>query len=552
MTRQDGKQEARGRGRREAWMRVAGCIGTVLLLAFAITHPSWWPLAAVALVPFLVVVTRLTPLRAGGISWCMALLTILLSTGWWGSLLQRFGGMSWPTAVLSAMALCAYQALPYGLWGLLCSFVARRSAVLWLVAAPLLWVVAECVAPFSFKPYLAVTASNMPALPQLAELGGPPAVSALVVLVNLTVLELGVIILQKRRPSRGLLVAALVIVAGIGLGAARTWQVNVVRERAEAVRVGVLQPNFGVVSAERRQRYGRLYVDALRKATDNLAAKGAELIVWPETSWPYVLDRKMQCDYPPGHPWQLCRGGSYCMLVGSLTHEFQTSELDLSRVYNSAVLIGTDGTIVGTYDKNHLVPFAEYIPFRDRYPDWAERMRERLPDWPELLPGEEPAVLTDGVLRIGPLICSEDLDTHLAAKLAELEPNILICIASDAWFGDTVAPRQHLALAAFRAIETRRELVRVSNTGLSAHIDATGRIRRQGTLHDVDPDEPPPPETFIVDVPLLDISTPFLRFHKLIPWICGFAVFVVATVQARRQRRERRRQKSRERKKRRR
>jgi len=421
---------------------------------------------------------------------------------------------------------------------------------MWLVTAPLLWVVAESVAPFAFKPYLAITVTSVPTLAQFAEIGGPPVVSAFIVLVNLTILELGRAAWRKQVPPRCLLVALLVILAVAGVGYARTWQIGTARKRADTIKVGVVQPNFGILPPQRRQRHGRQYVDALKEATARLASQGADLIVWPETAWPYVLDRKMERDYPPGHPWQLREGTGSRLLVGSLTHDFRTSELDPDHIYNSAVLIGADGSIAGTYDKNHLVPFAEYIPFKARYPETAKRLRERLPDWPELLPGKEPVVLTDGDLRIGPLICSEDLDISLVTKLAALYPNILICIASDAWFGDSVAPRQHLALATFRAIETRRDIVRVTNTGVSAHIDATSRIRWQGPLHDVDPDNPLRPETFLVEAALFDINTPFLPFHKYLPWLCGLTAVVVATVRARRQRRERRRQKSRERKKR--
>ena len=112
---------------------------------------------------------------------------------------------------------------------------------------------------------------------------------------------------------------------------------------------------------------------------------------------------------------------------------------------------------------------------------------------------------------------------------------LTFCIASDAWFGDSAAPRQHLALSVFRAIETRRDLVRVTNTGVSTLIDATGRIQWQGPLHEVDADNPLPPETFIVEAALLDIKTPFLPFHRYFPWACGLAVVVISLANARKQ-----------------
>ena len=162
----------------------------------------------------------------------------------------------------------------------------------------------------------------------------------------------------------------------------------------------------------------------------------------------------------------------------------------------------------------------KYIPFRHQFPEWAKRMRARLPDWPEITASQSVQLLSTGPFRIAPLICSEDLNANHVAKLAALKPNLLVGIASDAWFGGSAAPWQHLALASFRAIETRRSLVRCTTTGVSAYIDATGCVRQHTKLTNPSPGNLVAPELMIVEVPLLDIPTPFLKYHKFFPWAC--------------------------------
>jgi apolipoprotein N-acyltransferase len=145
-------------------------------------------------------------------------------------------------------------------------------------------------------------------------------------------------------------------------------------------------------------------------------------------------------------------------------------------------------------------------------------------------------LLVDGSLRIACVICSEDLDAGRVRKLAVQNPNLLVAIVSDAWFGDSSAPRQHLALAGFRAVETRRTLVRVTNTGVSAVIAPTGRVLWRGSQHNVTPANPSSPERFVVEVPLLAMPTPALRIHPFVPWLCLLALFAIVMVKARRQR----------------
>jgi apolipoprotein N-acyltransferase len=356
---------------------------------------------------------------------------------------------------------------------------------------------------------------------QPAEFGGPTLVSALLVLANLLVADSLLALRAGRAPGRAVRIGALIILGVIAAGMLRAAHVDGVRREAPTVRVGLVQPNFGVVSLAERSRKSRRHLLALRSSTAELARQGAELVVWPETSWPLVFDRALQHEYASEHPWELRSGTGVRLLFGATTHDFGTAH-----VYNSAILIAESGSIAGRYDKNRPIPFGEYVPFADRFPEWAARVRKRLPLFPEIRPGDHPRVLADGPLRIAPLICSEDLEVDLAHRAAR-GANLLVTIANDAWFGDSAAPRQHLANAVMRAVEARRDFVRATNTGVSAIVDALGRVRVEGPLFHVPEGEAMPPTLLSGEVAFVETFALGPHAAGVFPWACG-AILAVA------------------------
>ena len=212
----------------------------------------------------------------------------------------------------------------------------------------------------------------VPAWPlvQVAELGGPPAVTALIVLCGGVLVETARALAARRRPGRAVRVAAIVAVAVVALGGVRAWHVARARAAAPTVRVAVIQPNFGLVPIKRRELEGATLLEALRAATERAGDQGAELVVWPESAFPFLFDRAQTQIYPSGHPWDLRGRYRGRLLFGALSHPFGEAH-----VFNSAVLVAGDGAVRGTYDKVRLVLFGEYIPMRDRFPAWAAPAR---------------------------------------------------------------------------------------------------------------------------------------------------------------------------------
>lgn len=496
-------------------------LASAALIVLATPPFDLWPLALVGLIPFYFAVRQLSSGRAAVLGWLMGFAINLGGFAWGMALLERFAHLSPAASLGVVVANCAYQALVFGSWAWLCSLLARHARLSWVFTAPLCIALAETVFPFVFKWYLALTVWRAWPLVQVAELGGPVAVSALVVLANVVIAEALLALGSRRAPGLAARLGALVFLLVVGTGMLRAAHVAAMRSAAPKLQVGLVQPNFGVTSAEDREQRGMFYIQTLRNATLELTKQGAEMVIWSESSWPYLFDRLLEREFPPGHPWELRPEAQGRLLAGMLTHEFGGSE-----IYNSAVLFSETGQIMGRHDKNHLVPFAEYIPFAEKFPDWAEQAREQLPDWPDITPGVEPVLLTDGELRIGPFICSEDLDAGYVHRVARLNPNLLVQIGSDGWFGGSAAPRQHLALAAFRAVETRRDLVRDTNTGVSAIIDALGRVQLEGPLYDVPYNQPRPATLLVREVSLMETFALGPYVARWFPYGCLVALAV--------------------------
>ena len=194
------------------------------------------------------------------------------------------------------------------------------------------------------------------------------------------------------------------------------------------------------------------------------------LAVWPETAVTAYIDHDQET---------LSRISKYVKEKGILLL-FGAPSYDLlpgiSRpvYYNSAYLMDKGGELLGRYDKRHLVPFGEYMPLGP----FSELARRYLPTAGDFEPGRSGGGLRAGSgLEIGVLICFESIFSYLARESVLKGAHLLAVITNDAWFGRSQAPFQHEAMSVFRAVETRRWVIRAANTGISSIIDPTGTRR---------------------------------------------------------------------------
>jgi apolipoprotein N-acyltransferase len=190
----------------------------------------------------------------------------------------------------------------------------------------------------------------------------------------------------------------------------------------------------------------------------------SQLVVWPEVAIPSVLD--LVGDYVDTLQTEL-RENQQTLLFGILERD---AEVDA--IYNSVVLL--DGTGRQVYRKRHLVPFGEFFPVPDFVREWMRLMS--LPN-SDISPGDavQPLLQTPGGQKLAVAICYED--AYAAEQLYALpDATILINVSNDAWFGDSIAPHQHLEIARMRALEVGRPVVRATNTGISTFISADGAL----------------------------------------------------------------------------
>ena len=237
---------------------------------------------------------------------------------------------------------------------------------------------------------------------------------------------------------------------------------------AQAPMVRLIQPN-----APQDQKWDRDFIATFydRQLGYTAAAGAPDLIVWPETALPFLLR-----DGDSATAEVAAAGGGVPVLVGAQRAEGR-------RYYNTLALIGPSGKIEQRYDKHHLVPFGEYIPFGGI----ARRIRLKAFTAQEgygYSPGPGPRLLDLGpVGKVLPLICYEAIFPRDVAA-APSRPDWLLQVTNDAWFGNFSGPQQHLAQARMRTIEQGLPMIRVANTGISAVIDAGGRVLAELPLNE--------------------------------------------------------------------
>jgi apolipoprotein N-acyltransferase len=498
-----------------------------LLLALAYPRPAYDLAAFVALAPLLL------SLRGAGGAAALArgyacgavFFTVLLY--WIAGVVHEYGGLPWPIGLLTLALLVFYLATYVALFAMLTALAWRRFGALTLAAAPITWVGLEIVRarlmggfPWGALGYS--QAANLPLI-QSAALGGIHLVSFLVAGVNAAV---ALVVAEPRaRASRALAALLLLAAAVAWLAGGIVMRRGAAGSDGDRLQVAAIQGN---VSQERKwaEGEGDAIVGDLIAMTRQAAADGARLIVWPESASPFSFYR----------PARRTRGGRSEVVLEPHPEYFEAvtglaADLDITliagtvdyrlhegrlRATNSAFVVGSGGVLGPPYDKVHLVPFGEYVPLQRVLFFVDQMVRGAIA---EFLPGSRLEPLPTPVGRAAVFICYEAIFPELVRPLAG-GSDFLVNITNDAWFGRSSAPEQHLAMAAVRAVETRRFLVRAANTGISALVDPYGRIAARTGLG----------ERTVLSGAIRPGRgrTPYARTGDLLGWACAMLMLLHA------------------------
>ena len=392
------------------------------------------------------------------------------------------GGYYWmqPTLALFWGGRVALSWAVWLLWGavvtsrfviigwMYCVLRKRRVGIVLSLLLP--WLTVEWLYPSLFPFYLGNTLVGQSLLVQAAALGGPLLLSAWICGVSAILAELVLSLARRGRFSRvelgAVLVATLALVA---YGSVSIGTVERKSAAAPAITVGVVQANVDVIEkrTERRMSHRR-YAE---KSTKLEAERSVDLLIWPETSYLRALPDDLPVSGTAVH-----EGLRAPLLFGGIRAHTEGGRRER---FNSAMLADADGMIRSAYDKRFLIPFAEFVPFGDRFPWWSELA----PTLSHFRPGHGSWGLNFGPWRIATPICYETIrPAYVRMLVRRSQPHLLVSLTNDGWFGDSPEPHLHLALARFRAIEHRRYLIRATNTGISAIIDPAGRVVAQSGL----------------------------------------------------------------------
>ncbi|MGD9914312.1 MAG: apolipoprotein N-acyltransferase [Rhizobiaceae bacterium] len=404
------------------------------------------------------------------------------ATGWWFGFGYFVAGLWWVgkamlveadayawAVPIGVLVLPAIMALFYGLAAALARLV-RSDGIGRIAALAAAFALCEWLRTFVFTGFpwnpIGYAAMPIPPLMQSVALVGMPGINALAVFV----FAMPALLAARRHLRTGLALALIVIAAHAGYG---YWRVaRPAPEQSRALALRIVQPAIDQSEkwdTEVRDRIFKTLLD-LSAAPSATGQPRPELIVWPETSVPFLITDKPQALVAIA---DLLSDGQM-LLAGVVRGERDPSAPDGARFYNAVAAIHDRGEIVDAVDKVHLVPGGEYLPFAELF---AMLGIEQIVAGPGgFYAGAErhPISIADGVTAAA-FICYEIIFPELVAADVG-DANLILNVTNDAWFGNSPGPYQHLRQAQIRAVEAGRPLVRAANTGISAVIDARGRI----------------------------------------------------------------------------
>ena len=383
---------------------------------------------------------------------------------WTGATVRTFGGLPWPVAVGVTGLLVLYMATYLALASAAAAIFIRRFGLVGLALAPATWVAAEYTRGFLFGgfPWIPLGNTMVTLLPivQLASVVGVYGLSAFVALINA---GFAATALAAGRTRAVCFAGTIVVIAAASVWGGQRMADNRLTQ-GEVVRVGLIQANIAQADKWNPGRADMIldrYLQLTRQAADN----GADFLLWPESATPFFFEDDPEAEVVRAMIRQLSKP----LLLGSDEVERGSPK---DRYYNAAFMLDSAGATAAVYRKMHLVPFGEYVPFQSLL-FFVGPLVEAVSAF---TPGERVTMLPVREHMVSTAICYEVTYPSQAREAVRQGSELLTTITNDAWYGESSAAYQHFDMAAMRAVEQGRYLVRAANTGVSGIVDPYGRV----------------------------------------------------------------------------
>jgi apolipoprotein N-acyltransferase len=424
------------------------------------------------LVPLLFALDGQSPRRAALLGWGSGTVAAALGLSWLSPTLRAHGGLGTTASVLCVVLVALHQAGSFAISAWLAVRAQHRGWPLGPTFA-LALAAGEVLYPVLFPWAFAAALHELPALLQLAELGGASLVTLLLYAVNTGCFELALSLRRRERPLPRSLFLLSTLPLAWAFGQMRLSSVDRAVAAAPKAEVQLLQANWpperALTADENRRHHAAL---APRTGSGPAPNRSADLVVWGEAPASVPLSETRSRAFAER---VLQDSGGIPTLFGIVL----ARETGKEELFNSALLVQSPSAPLQRYDKQRLLPFAEYLPFAEHLPI----LRTFSPASGRFTPGLGAPSLRLGTRELAVFLCYEALSPSLVNHLVRAQrADLLINLTNDGWFGDSAEPWMHLALSKFRAIEHRRFLVRATTTGASAVIDPAGRVLVQTPL----------------------------------------------------------------------
>ena len=490
--------------------------GILYPLCFPNLDFGW--LAWFVLIPLHLAIEDLSPKQAFWWGWFAGTLGFTGTVSWVITAMHSYGKVPLTISIILLVLLAGYLGLYVGLYTSGVTWLRRTDGIGFYLFAPSLWVSLELLRTYLFSGFpwalLGYSQYQWLSIIQIVDVTGVYGISFLIVLTNVTLARFTNWALSERQgrsltpvPWSGVILLGIVLTCTLMYGFWQLQRTTDLLSSGSSLTVGVVQGNID---------QARKWDESYRQETVNRynilsrqAAKNTDLLVWPESATPFFFEREP--DYQ-NQVAQIVHDTDTPLLFGSPTLRRYADGNPY--LFNSAYLLGTQGTIAGRYDKRHLVPFGEYIPLKSIL-FFLEKLVVGIGDF-EVGTGNLTLTLPRQddrpILHFGVAICFEVIFPDLVRRMAKEGADFLVTITNDAWFGDSVAPYQHFGMVVFRAVENRLAFARAANTGISGFIAPTGRVIATTPIFTQ--------QALTATIPLRTTSSLYSQFGDVFAWAC--------------------------------